>query len=306
MAWIESHQELGQHPKLKKAARLLEVPRPNLVGHLHYLWWWALDYCPGGDLTSFDPADIAEAAEWPFDPVMFINALVHCGPGGEPGFLERTDAGRLLIHDWHDYSGRLIEQRERAKANTRRWRERNRPAPPPPEPGPAPVMHNVGVGYDTTLPNTTQPNRTGGDARACAHEAATAPPPRPDLRKPKERERSAIEAHPLFEAITEVFGCPAPSLWGLLGANLHDLDALTATPDDVRRRARRYRLVMGKDDDGVPFPLTLPALIKHWHLCAPLPGGVNGLARAPTTPRPRTAEEGAALRQRIMSGQAVE
>ena len=44
MAWIESHQELWRHPKTKKLARLLGVSVPTVVGHLHGIWYWALDF----------------------------------------------------------------------------------------------------------------------------------------------------------------------------------------------------------------------------------------------------------------------
>lgn len=39
MAWIESNQQLARHPKVKKAARTLEISVPTVVGHLHFLWW---------------------------------------------------------------------------------------------------------------------------------------------------------------------------------------------------------------------------------------------------------------------------
>jgi len=44
MAWIESNQELARHPKAKKAARMLGISVPAVVGHLHFLWWWCLEY----------------------------------------------------------------------------------------------------------------------------------------------------------------------------------------------------------------------------------------------------------------------
>lgn len=109
MAWIESHQELGRHPKTKRLARLLNISLPTAVGHLQFLWWWALDYAQDGCLGRFDAADIADAALWEGDPGTFIEALC------EAGFLDRTDEGSLVIHDWNDYAGRLLEQREKQR-----------------------------------------------------------------------------------------------------------------------------------------------------------------------------------------------
>lgn len=116
MAWIESNQELARHPKVIKAARKLGTSIPTVVGHLHFLWWWCLEYANDGDLSKFDALDIAVAAGWEGDAGDFVTALVDCGPGDSMGFLEKTELG-LAIHDWMDYAGRLIEKRQ---ANTKR------------------------------------------------------------------------------------------------------------------------------------------------------------------------------------------
>lgn len=111
MSWIESHQELRNHPKTRKAARLAGITRRDLVGALHFLWWWALDYAQSGDLTSFDTAELEAEMEWEGEPGGLLRALTECGQGGGPGFLERKTDGHLLIHDWWDYAGKLIEKR---------------------------------------------------------------------------------------------------------------------------------------------------------------------------------------------------
>jgi hypothetical protein len=119
MAWIESHQALGNHPKVEKLARILKIHRAQAIGHLHLLWWWCLDYAPEGDLVNLSPEDIAAAAGWTKNAGVFIEAMVSCGIVGD-GFLERTDSG-FRVHDWYQYGGRLIERRraeyERLKRN---------------------------------------------------------------------------------------------------------------------------------------------------------------------------------------------
>lgn len=117
MAWIESHQDLGSNPKTKRAARLLGVSRPAVVGHLQFLWWWALDHAFDGDVSSFDAMDLADAAEWEGDPDEFVEALVDCGPGDKAGFLIRRDS-RLELNDWHEFTAALRSGREASlKAN---------------------------------------------------------------------------------------------------------------------------------------------------------------------------------------------
>lgn len=120
MAWIESHQTIGAHPKTRKAARALGIRPVHLVGHLHLLWHWALELAEDGDLSKFDAEDIAIAADWDGDPDQFVEALVDCGPGDSAGFLERDGQcgapeddriGRLVLHDWWTYAGKLVERR---------------------------------------------------------------------------------------------------------------------------------------------------------------------------------------------------
>jgi len=106
VAWIESHQSLGNHPKLKRLARLLSITLPTAVGHLHYLWWWAEDYAQDGDLARYSAEDIADAAQWSGSPTALVEALCNSG------FLDCAEDGSLRIHDWDDFAGKLIERRK--------------------------------------------------------------------------------------------------------------------------------------------------------------------------------------------------
>ncbi|MCA1781891.1 MAG: hypothetical protein LC679_06865 [Intrasporangiaceae bacterium] len=118
MAWVPSHQELRDHPKVKRAARKAGVPVVQMFGHLHALWWWALDHAPDGDVSRFDDEDIADAAMWEGDPSTLVKALIECGPGDTHGFLE--DGG--LLHDWDEYGGAYARRvKAGRKAAAMRW-----------------------------------------------------------------------------------------------------------------------------------------------------------------------------------------
>lgn len=70
------------------------------------LWWWALDYAQKGQIIPpYDANDIADAVEWDGDPETVVNAFL------DAGFLDQTDH-TIIIHDWMEYAGRLIEKRE--------------------------------------------------------------------------------------------------------------------------------------------------------------------------------------------------
>jgi hypothetical protein len=118
MSWIESHQSLGQHPKTIRLASLLKVSMPAAVGHLHYLWWWTMDYAPDGKIGRYDAGIIGHACLWKGKPQALVDALV------EAGFLDAD--GDLMIHDWPDYAGRLIERRESNKDRQKAFRDRRK------------------------------------------------------------------------------------------------------------------------------------------------------------------------------------
>lgn len=109
MAWIESHTTLREHPKTKHLCRLLKITRREGVGLLHFLWWWALDYAPEGDLSAWSDEDIADAVDWKRNAGVMMDALLGAG------FI---DSDRQ-IHDWYEFAERRIARR---RANAERMR----------------------------------------------------------------------------------------------------------------------------------------------------------------------------------------
>jgi hypothetical protein len=105
VTWIESHQSLGSHPKLQQFAAELQVSDPAAVGHLHYLWWWCIDYADDGDLSRYSDAVVAKAARWPGDGAEFVRGMCNAQLMHE----DRT------LHDWYDYAGKLIARRQKNK-----------------------------------------------------------------------------------------------------------------------------------------------------------------------------------------------
>lgn len=119
MAWIESHQELWQHPKTRKLSRLLGISVPAAVGHLHGLWYWALSYAQDGVISRFDAEEISDAVLWDGDPQAFVDALV------SSGYADSTQEG-IELHDWYEYAGKLMDKRECQKVQARLRKQRQR------------------------------------------------------------------------------------------------------------------------------------------------------------------------------------
>lgn len=115
MAWLESHQGLARHIKTKRLSRRLNVSVPAIIGHLHLLWWWAMDNLPDGCLSLLEPEDIADEMMWEGDAKELLSALI------EVGFIDEIN-DQLFIHDWHDYIGKLLQSREKKSSRTSEMR----------------------------------------------------------------------------------------------------------------------------------------------------------------------------------------
>lgn len=115
MAWLQIDQTIRDHHKILDAADALETSDAHVTGCLVLLWLWAIDNAPDGSLAGISEATIARAAKWNGDKAAFIEVLT------DVGLLERTPDG-LMIHDWQERAGNLIERR-RSDADRKR-RER--------------------------------------------------------------------------------------------------------------------------------------------------------------------------------------
>lgn len=181
MAWIESHQSVATHPKTKRLARILQISIPELVGHLHLLWWWALDFAPDGSLDRYDVHDIADAVMWEGNPQDFVDALITAG------YIDRDESG-LCIHDWHDYAGKLLDRRASDAARKKALRsapssgERSdkTPAGISSEPEPIHTVHPIPTdvqrmsdGRPTDVQRTSSGRPT--DGATCPSDVATCP-----------------------------------------------------------------------------------------------------------------------------------
>lgn len=114
MAWLELHQSVRDHRKTVALADSLDMPEPHVVGHLTYLWLWAIDNAPEGVLPR-SARMIARAAWWTGDADQLVEALL------EVGFIDETD-DEYRIHDWDAYAGKLIGQRKAHAERQKKYR----------------------------------------------------------------------------------------------------------------------------------------------------------------------------------------
>lgn len=120
MAWIESHTDLGKHPKILNLSAMMNWSVREAVGSVHMLWHWCVDYAENGDLRRYNDAVIASVVALnPEEGARFVEALVTCGGEAVSGFIERAPYFR--IHDWWDYIGPYLQSKY--KHNPAKWKE---------------------------------------------------------------------------------------------------------------------------------------------------------------------------------------
>ena len=122
--WIESHSNLPRHRKTLKLARALGVAVPEALGYMHMLWYYVLDFAPGGDLTGHDAQSIADGCMYSGDAEKFVSAFV------DAGWLDVTQchsdkSDGLFVHDWTDcnqsHRKRILDaERQRLKRHRER------------------------------------------------------------------------------------------------------------------------------------------------------------------------------------------
>jgi hypothetical protein len=160
MDWLKIYGSLTSNMKLARAARKAGVGRPQMVGHLCFLWHWAAVNAPTGDLSGIGASDLANAAGWEGSPQLFVQALLTAGiRKGQAGFLEDNGDGGLKLHDWDQYTGADIKRMKAEAQRVQAWRQRRRDesalldqAQPEPDAPPA-TSEPVGV-TDADSPST--------------------------------------------------------------------------------------------------------------------------------------------------------
>ena len=166
MAWIELHQGLREHKKVYACMEILGVSRVTMVGMLATFWLWALDNAQDGVLAGVSNKTIARVCGWNEKKAnQLVSALQECG------WLDK-DGENLVIHDWYDYAGKLMERREKdleRKRNSKGKRTNSSGIPA--------ELHGNGCGIPSVtvpIPYLTVPNTSTTHANIHSNSADAA------------------------------------------------------------------------------------------------------------------------------------
>ena len=126
--WYPTYTNFRNHPKrvLLSAETGLSVARTRSV--MHELWSHCCEFHPTGTIPAAKVLTVLRLilteAEAVLDPKELLRGLLSVGFAKDVG-------GDLMLHDWYDYAGKLIEQRaaEAEKKRNERAAGRGRTAP---------------------------------------------------------------------------------------------------------------------------------------------------------------------------------
>jgi hypothetical protein len=93
------------HPKMKRLARCLAIPRSAAVGIMECLWHFTAQYATQGDIGKLCNEDIAEGCYWEGDADKLVEALTSCG------WLDVNEDHRLIVHDWASHCDDYLHAR---------------------------------------------------------------------------------------------------------------------------------------------------------------------------------------------------
>tara|TARA_B100000925_G_scaffold289062_1_gene271194 strand:- start:2318 stop:3220 length:903 start_codon:yes stop_codon:yes gene_type:complete len=264
MAWIKSSQEVASHPKTLMLATRLDISVPQAIGHIHLLWWWALDYCKDGYLTRYREY-IPMAAQWEGDGEDFTKALI------EFGWVDEID-DELIIHDWMEWTGKLETVREADRERKRKARSS------------ANSKNSANREWDWDGRDDNSLDNTNSDVRGMSvgrpEDVQTPSSVRGEEKRGDESRGDIVPSEPteiieqveiinndevshgsVFTALVDVFEYNVNDLTkstrGQLNKAAKELKEVGATAHDIRARAQNFILTYG----WKPTPL---ALVKHW------------------------------------------
>ncbi len=131
--WVRVDSGITRHPKIYKLARLLSLKRAEAAGLVVGFLGYLAEYHHDGDFTGIDwDAAIEHAGTSATNPADVRAALLGAGwvdrfrdgaPVPESVPFEESEGVVLVWHDWDDWQGKLIDNREADAARKRSDRQ---------------------------------------------------------------------------------------------------------------------------------------------------------------------------------------
>ncbi len=133
MTWIRVDDDVIDHPKTYRLARLLGADRTTAFGLLVAVWGYAARHHVDGDLTEIELAALHRRIDWlpevsagrPQD-VRYDIRTVLVDAGWADKDLQSGQNVRIVLHDWDEHQGKLADRRAKDRERKRLDREREK------------------------------------------------------------------------------------------------------------------------------------------------------------------------------------
>jgi hypothetical protein len=104
MAWIESHQQTRDHPKVLDLKESMGWNIDETIGKLQRFWWWCLDHALDGDLSRMRPKWIGRALDLDEEEAEeFVKSMI------QAQLLDTVPY--LRVHNWWAHVGLFLQMR---------------------------------------------------------------------------------------------------------------------------------------------------------------------------------------------------
>lgn len=236
---------LTKNIKFKLLVARLGLPRPYVVGLLEMLWEWAHE---SGTVALGCAQSVECAAEWPGESGKLFEAL------RDGRWIDETDDGGWIIHDYYDHAPRYVKERLRKELNRKKESRKTGRKPAQKGASTAPQSRaGAQTGAPLPSPLPTPPIRGSTPLN----------PPSPAGAGGAKEKRPLPRDH-LFDAIAELSGADV-SLAGV-GARIGKVQSALSAADPPYTAADVRRLPDAIRSAGMDFTLTIDAIGKWVHL----------------------------------------
>jgi hypothetical protein len=117
MKWLRIDIDMCNNTKVLYFGRLIRHQYPEAL--LLRLWSWCVTRAPEGDISRFDPTEIAIACNYDGDGETLISAML------KAGLLDQVEDG-LVIHGWYERQGVVMNRGRRDAERHREFRQRQK------------------------------------------------------------------------------------------------------------------------------------------------------------------------------------
>lgn len=117
MQWIKVHHSIRENRKIIKAAEILSVSEPAVIGHMVLLWLWTIENARHG-VIDVEPRTIARICSYKRTATKLVDALV------ESNLLTELEDGKYKVVNFDEHIAPILVATNQNRARQAAFRRR--------------------------------------------------------------------------------------------------------------------------------------------------------------------------------------